>query len=89
MLRKTLICGVLLAGLAGCGSTYYKVTDPTSGRVYYTTGYQDLGYGQGTRFTDLKTGSQVTLTSTDIKKIDKADIPADTGATGAAPTTKP
>jgi hypothetical protein len=74
---------VLLLLVAGCGS-YYKITDPNSGRVYYTTGYQDLGYGQGTRFTDLKTGSQVTLTSTDIKKIDKADIPADT-----TPTTKP
>ena len=85
MLRKGFMCGVLLVAVAGCGSTYYKITDTNSGRAYYTTGYQDLGYGQGMRFTDMKTGSQVTLPATEIKKINKDEIPAD--VTG--PTTKP
>jgi hypothetical protein len=78
------MCGALLLVVSGCGSTYYKVTDPNSNRVYYTTGYQDLGYGQGIRFNDLKTGSQVTLPASEIKPVKKEDIPAD-----AQPSTKP
>jgi hypothetical protein len=79
-----LMCGALLLVVSGCGSTYYKITDPNSKQVYYTTGYQDLGYGQGIRFNDMKSGSQVTLTSSEVKPIKKEDIPADT-----APATKP
>jgi hypothetical protein len=77
MLRRVLLGGLLLL-VAGCGSTYYKIADPSAAnKVYYTTGYQDLGYGQGVRFTDIKSGSQVTLPASDIKKINKEDLPPD------------
>jgi hypothetical protein len=76
MLRKVLLGGLLLV-VTGCGSTYYKVTDPNSNKVYYTTGYQDLGYGQGIRFNDMKTGSQVTLPTSDVKPIKKEELPPD------------
>jgi hypothetical protein len=79
MFRKTIAFG-LLAVLAGCGSTYYRVTTPGTGQTYYTTGYQDLGYGQGIRFNDLKTGAQVTLPSSEVKPIKKEDLPPDVPA---------
>jgi hypothetical protein len=79
MLRKVLLGGLLLV-VTGCGSTYYKITDPNSNKVYYTTGYQDLGYGQGIRFNDMKTGSQVTLPASDVKPIKKEEIPPDVAA---------
>jgi hypothetical protein len=76
MLRKLTAC-LLLALVTGCGSTYYKVTNPDSKLVYYTTGYQDLGYGQGIRFNDLKTGSVVTLQSSQVQPIKKEELPPD------------
>lgn len=74
MIRKIFACAALLLA-AGCGSTYYRIGAPTTGQVYYTTGYQDLGYGQGIRFNDLKTGAMVTLQSTEIKPIHKEELP--------------
>jgi hypothetical protein len=79
MIRKGIAC-ILLALLVGCGSTYYRIKAPNSGETYYTTGYQDLGYGQGIRFNDLKTGSVVTLQASDIKPIKKEELPADVPA---------
>ena len=79
MLRKAMALG-LLAILAGCGSTYYRVTNPGTGQVYYTTGYQDLGYGQGIRFNDLKSGAVVTLPASQVNSIKKEDLPPDVPA---------
>jgi hypothetical protein len=76
MIRKGIAC-VLLALAAGCGSTYYKVTTPSTGKTYYTTGYQDLGYGQGIQFNDLQSGARVTLPAYEIKPIKKEELPAD------------
>ena len=76
MLRKMTAC-LLLALVTGCGSTYYKVTNPSTKEVFYTTGYQDLGYGQGIRFNDLKTKSQVTLPASQVQPIKKEELPAD------------
>jgi len=84
MLRKALVCAVLIVG-GGCGSTYYRINPPGTDKSYYTTGYQDLGFGQGVRFTDMKTGAQVTLPASEIHKISKDEVPADV----LQPTTKP
>jgi hypothetical protein len=79
MIRKAIAC-VLLATAVGCGTTYYRIKSPSGGETYYTTGYQDLGYGQGIRFNDLKTKAVVTLQSSDVKQIKKEELPPDVPA---------
>ena len=63
---------VLAAALmAGCAS-YYRVTDPASGRVYYT---EDVKRTNGTiRFKDAKTGAEVTLTSSAVLEISSEEF---------------
>jgi hypothetical protein len=64
--RVLLVAGLALL-LAACGS-YYKVTDPTSGRIYYTKEV-DKTPGGAIRFEDAGTGSEVTLQSSEVKQI--------------------
>jgi hypothetical protein len=61
-----LVC--LLLG-SGC-SSYYKVRDPQTGRVYYT---QDLKQRSGGAVTlkDGKSGDQVTVQNSEVQKINK------------------
>jgi hypothetical protein len=64
--RWTIIAS--LAFMAGCAS-YYKVTDPGSGRVFYTEKVE-RGKGQTTiMFKDAKTGAEVTLPSSEVLEI--------------------
>jgi uncharacterized protein YceK len=66
---KTLVSFGALAmslWLAGC-ATYYKVTDPSSGRAYYTEKVQRKN---GTiMFKDAKTGAEVTMTSSVVLEV--------------------
>jgi hypothetical protein len=63
--------------LAGCA--HYKVTDPSSGKVYYTDSV-DRDKKQGrVSFTDAKTGADVTLQSSDVQKISKDEYDAGVG----------
>jgi uncharacterized protein YceK len=57
----------MVAILAGCAS-YYKVTDTTSGRTYYTEGVEQERAG-AVKFKDAKTGAQVTLPSTEVIEV--------------------
>jgi hypothetical protein len=70
------ILGVcLLVGLlpaAGCGG-FYRVIDPHSGRQYYTR-HVHRKLGGDVRFTDAKSGSRVTLESSEIRKIPEAEF---------------
>jgi hypothetical protein len=82
----TLIGLVLLA--AGCTS-YYRVSDPTTGKVYYTTELkQDSG---ATTLTDARTGDSVTVQNVEVRKISKEDYEAGKSAPQATnpPTTNP
>ena len=66
---------VLLASfisLVGC-ATYHKVTDPASGKVYYTKKIKQEKRGGTVMFTDDRTGSKVTLQSSEIQKIPKEE----------------
>ena len=56
-LRVTLVSAALL--LASDCTAYYKVTDPTTGRVYYTTEMKKKSSG-ATTFKDARTGNEVT-----------------------------
>ncbi len=66
---KRAILIVLLMFIAGCTS-YHKVTDLNTGKVYYTTDikYKDSG---SVDLKDGRTGSRVVLPSSEVQEIGK------------------
>ena len=58
--------------LLGAGCSYYKVTDPTSGKVYYTDGIWQPA-SQGATFKDGRNGNQVTIQNTEVETISKEE----------------
>lgn len=100
---KSLAVAPLLVVAAGCAS-YYKVTDTTNGKEYYT---QEVSrQGSAVQFMDAKTGAATTLQNSQVLEINEdaykaglaasapkaapatASTPAPTGAT-AAPAAAP
>lgn len=71
MSRKALLLAAIVLGLVvGCTS-YYRVTDPTTDKVYYTTELkQDSG---ATTIKDGRTGDMVTLQNVQVRNISKED----------------
>lgn len=59
---------------AGCGG-HYKVTDPASGKSYYTTDVDHARNG-AIEFKDARTESKVTLMSSEVKKISRKEYKA-------------
>jgi hypothetical protein len=76
------VCGLVLLA-AGCAS-YYRVTDPVSGREYYTEKVES-DRGGAVKLKDARTNSVVTLQNSEVKEISKEDYKAGL----AAPATKP
>jgi hypothetical protein len=64
---SAILCGLALA-VAGC-SSHYRVTDPASGKTYYTTKINDAGRAGAVKIKDDRTGSTVTLQSSEVKEI--------------------
>jgi hypothetical protein len=62
-----------MLALGGCASTYYRVTDPVSGQVYYTEKVEFKKSGSAT-FTDVKTNSMVTITNSVVKEINEDEF---------------
>ncbi len=56
-----------IATLAAC-TTYYKVTDPTSQKVYYTTEV-DQQKGGSVSLKDANSGAQVTIQNSEVVEI--------------------
>ena len=76
-LAKWMIVGTM-ALLAGC-ATYYKVTDPSSGRTFYTEKI-DRPKGQTTiMFKDTKSGAEITLPSSEVLEIPSDEYKKATG----------
>ncbi len=73
---------VLIASLllGGCAS-YYKVTDPVSGRTYYTDDMKKERDG-AVRLKDARTGSEVTIQNSEVKKITKEEYETNRGGSG-------
>jgi len=65
------LCFALLC-TGGCASDYYKVTDPTTGREYYTTELQRNNSGAAT-LKDARTGNTVNLQNSEIAKVTKEE----------------
>jgi hypothetical protein len=74
----SLLIGVLSLMVAGC-SEYYRVTDPGSGRVYYTTDIEErIG---GVKFKDDRTKSTVILHSAEMSEISEEEYGAEVKGT--------
>lgn len=81
----TLCSGLFVAGCA----TYYKATDPQSGKVYYTQDVEDVE-GGAVKLKDARSGSVVTLQTSEIKEIDEDEYEAGLSAPApAAPSPAP
>jgi outer membrane murein-binding lipoprotein Lpp len=72
MMKKFIACIVCVVFLAGCAS-YYKVTDPASKSIYFTDDIDEMKNG-AVKFKDAKTGSDVTLQSSEVKEIDSKEF---------------
>lgn len=72
---------------AGCAS-YYKVTDPQSGRVYYTEEVESDRSGM-VKLKDARSGSSVTLQSSEVKEISSDEYKAGLAAPATTPAPAP
>lgn len=70
-----IILSVLVLGLGGCGS-YYKISDPGSGKTYYTDEIKRKG--ASVQFKDANTGGDVTLQNSEVIEISKEEFRANT-----------
>ena len=63
--------------LMACGGGFYKVTDPSTDKVYYT---KDVKHEKGgaVKLIDSSTGSSVTLQNSEVTKINKEEYKANT-----------
>jgi hypothetical protein len=85
LIRNGWFVGLLCVGffIIGCAS-YYKVTDPQSGKEYYTKEINSLS-GGAVKLKDARSGSTVTLQNSQVKEISENDYKAGL----AAPVSKP
>ena len=81
------LCAGLLVG--GCSSTYYKVTDPHSGTAYYTEKVDTLVGTGAVKVKDARTGSLVTLQSSEVKEISEKEYKAGIAAPASPPAPAP
>ncbi len=72
----TLSLALAAVVLAGC-ATHHQVTDPSSGRVYYTNDLDTMKNG-AVQCTDGKTGSTVTMQNSEVKKVSEETYNAET-----------
>jgi hypothetical protein len=100
-MKRSVRCGwlviVLCVGIVvvGCAS-YYKVTDPQSGKEFYTQEIDNIK-GGAVKMKDARTGSIVTLQNSEVKEISKdeytagiaAPVSKPTPASAAAPAAEP
>ena len=78
----------------GCATYYYKVTDPASGKMYYTEKISNER-GGAVRLKDARSKADVTLQNSEVTEIREEEFkagvaaPAATPALAAAPATAP
>ncbi len=70
MAKRLAVLAVVL--VTGCAS-YYKVTDPASGRVYYTEEIDRQKGGTTIMFKDAKSGATVTLPSSEVLEVSSGE----------------
>lgn len=76
VLSRWVLCALIVLA-AGCGGgSYYQVTDPASGKMYYTTKVAGAGKAGAVKIKDDKTGSWVTLQSSEVCEISSDEYKA-------------
>jgi hypothetical protein len=79
LIRKAVLLSVFgLALVTGGCTSYYSVSDPKTGKQYYTTEWH-TGRGGTTRFVDARTGALVTIQESEIREINEKDFQSNTG----------
>ena len=75
---KLLLAVSILSGLmaAGCSTHYYRVTDPESGKTYYTNKVERVWQGGAVNFEDAQSGISVTLQSSEVKELSEGEFMA-------------
>lgn len=67
----------IFAALSGC-TTYYRITDPSTEKSYFTTKYEKEG--GAIEFTDAKSGSMVNIQNAEISEISSDEYKSNTGS---------
>ena len=80
------VLGLLLL-VIGCAS-YYKVTDPGSGKIYYTQEVETIK-GGAVKLMDAGTGSQITLQNSEVKEISSDEYKKGLSAPASKPAPAP
>src|SRR5512139_1035426 len=92
-MKRSMRYGWLVVGLcvgllvAGCAS-YYKVTDPQTGKEFYTQKVDTLS-GGAVKVLDARSGSIVTLQNSQVKEISEKEYKAGLAAPVSKPTPTP
>ncbi len=60
----------------GCSTSHYRVTDPESGKSYYTNKVETAGKGGAVKFQDAQSGDSVTVQSSEVKELSEAEFVA-------------
>jgi hypothetical protein len=66
----------MLCLTVGCSSHYYRITDPSSGKNYFTKKVDEAGRAGAVKFKDERTGGNVTLQSSEVKEISEGEYEA-------------
>jgi len=77
-MTKILAVVPLLLIAAACEATYYKLTDPATGREYYAVDYTNKG--ALIEFKDAKTGAKTTLQNPQVLEINEQTFNAGVAA---------
>ena len=91
MTRSFVVLALAALAVSGCAS-YYKVTEPASGKEFFTQEVsRKLGAGGAIEFKDAKTGAITTLQNSQVLEIDEKTYKAGLAAAKAAtpPTPAP
>ena len=72
-----------VVGLAGCTS-YYRVSDPSTNRTYYTTSLKKQRDG-AVQLRDARTGNQVTIQNSEVAKVSKEEYETSRVGSGMKP----
>jgi hypothetical protein len=79
VIKSLLVCGLILT-VAGC-TNYYRVTDPATGKTYYTTDI-DEEKGGAVKLKDERTRTNVVLQSSEVREISEDEYEAEVKGTG-------